>query len=83
MSANPRPDYVFAVCEGPELTMPAELVLDWNEAIALAEQRTRETGIGYSVNPLKTPDWRGICGNCGQPWRPALQSVYCPDATTV
>jgi hypothetical protein len=64
-------EYVFAVCPSRELTLPAELVSRFDEAIERADVLTKEKGIAYSAIPLKTPEWRGICGNCGQPWTPA------------
>jgi hypothetical protein len=78
------PDYVFAVCEGITLSLPAELVSTFNKGIKRAKDLRKRTGKAHSVFPLKTPDWQGLCGNCGQPWRPYCPPpVHCPDAVGV
>ena len=48
--------YVFAICEGEELTDPVETVSGFMEAVDRAEEKTQETGKVYSVFPLKVHD---------------------------
>jgi hypothetical protein len=64
-------EYVFAVCEGDTFRLPAELVDTFELAVSLARAQSVNTGKVWYVFPLKTPDWQGICGNCGKPWKPA------------
>jgi hypothetical protein len=68
-------EYVFAVCEGDQLTLPAQLVADFGEGITLAQSEMGRTGKQYGVWVLKTPDWHGLCGNCGEPWKPYAEYV--------
>jgi hypothetical protein len=76
------PEYVYAVCPGDTLSLPAQLVSTFEEGIEIARAAAAQrTGGAHSVFPLKAPDWQGLCGNCGQPWRPHCPPpTYCPDA---
>jgi hypothetical protein len=68
-------DYVFAVCEGGAMNLPAQLVADFMDGIKLAQTKTNHTGKVFSVWPLKTPDWHGLCGHCGEPWMPHTEAA--------
>jgi ribosomal protein L32 len=78
------PEYVFAVCKGSTLKLPAQLVWDFQAGVEIAREATERTGMRHSVWPLKTPDWHGLCGNCGKHWIPHCPPpTYCPDAVGV
>lgn len=74
------PQYVFAVFASERMFLKQHvdlpecgfvgLYLDFDYAKGIADLNAENSGHPYSVIPLKTPDWRGICGNCGKPWVP-------------
>jgi hypothetical protein len=84
--------HLFAVMEetelaliesGSDMTVQVELMISFKDAMDLAKRNAKVTGCKYSVIPLKTSEWHGVCGNCGKPWVPESKEEFCPEARGV